>query len=122
VYTTTRKAILSTRNPYFYSGSAGSGIGSPHGGPGYIWPLAIIAQAITSKNDEEIKTCLTTLISVATETGYMHESFNSNNQSDYTRHWFSWANGMFGELILQLVLERPYLVKKDRGSKKGPKV
>ena len=30
----TRKAVLSSSNPYYYSGSIVSGVGSPHTGPG----------------------------------------------------------------------------------------
>ena len=37
VYKTTRAVLLSEHNPYFFNGSAGTGIGGPHVGLGYIW-------------------------------------------------------------------------------------
>ena len=40
----------------------------------------------------------------------MHESFNVENVDNYTRAWFAWANGLFGELILQLIYEKPHLL------------
>jgi hypothetical protein len=43
----------------------------------------------------------------------MHESFNKDDPTDFTRKWFAWANGLFGELLLQLVEQRPHLVLKD---------
>jgi meiotically up-regulated gene 157 (Mug157) protein len=43
-------------------------------------------------------------------TGFMHESFNINNASDFTRPWFAWANTLFGDLVLKLSRERPWLI------------
>ena len=40
----------------------------------------------------------------------MHESFNVDDSNQYTREWFAWANGLFGELILQLIKTHPTLV------------
>lgn len=46
----------------------------------------------------------------ALSTGFMHESFNVNNVNTFTRSWFAWANGLFGEFVLQLINEKPHLL------------
>jgi meiotically up-regulated gene 157 (Mug157) protein len=43
-------------------------------------------------------------------TGFMHESFNCDDPSKFTRSWFAWANSLFGELILKVYLEHPGLL------------
>ena len=50
-------------------------------------------------------------VSTDAGTGFMHESFDKDNPDDFTRKWFAWANTLFGELILKLYNERPYLLK-----------
>jgi len=46
-------------------------------------------------------------------TGFMHEAFDKDNAGVYTREWFAWANSLFGELILKLYNEKPYLLTKE---------
>ena len=36
------------------------------------------------------------------DTGYCHESFDVNDDSQYTRPWFCWANSLFAELIMKV--------------------
>eukprot|EP01036_Dinobryon_divergens_P024671 gene24671-33142_t len=111
VYRATRQFSLSARNPYFFNGTAGQGVGSPHGrGYNYTWPIGIVVRAMTSDSDEEIQHCLDMLVRSAKDTGFMHESFNVDDPSDFTRSWFAWANGLFGELILQLIVQRPHMI------------
>lgn len=43
----------------------------------------------------------------------MHESFNCDDSSDYTRKWFAWANTLFGELIITLLNEYPELLTNE---------
>ena len=76
--------------------------------------MAIIVQIMTSNNDQEIAEGLQTLLTTTAGTGLMHETFNVNDANDYTRSWFAWANGLFGEMVLQLVQTKPWAVlKKD---------
>lgn len=103
IYQNTRRFVLSTDNPYFFKGKAGEGIGGPHVGTGYIWPMSIILRALTSTDKEEIRLCLDMLKHTDNATGFMHEAFHQDNAEDYTRSWFAWANTLFGELILQLI-------------------
>lgn len=105
VYQNTRRFVLSDSNPYFFRGKAGEGIGGPHVGSDYIWPMSIMMRAFTSNSDEEIKFCLQMLLDTDAGTGFMHESFYKDDASKFTRSWFAWQNTLFGELILKLVDE-----------------
>lgn len=112
-YKRTRSAVLSDANPYFFSGLQGAGIGGPHEGVNYTWPMALITQAMTSNDDAEVQWCLDLLVKSSAGTGLMHEAFDVNNVNKYTRSWFAWANGLLGELLLQLIVTKPYLLIKD---------
>jgi meiotically up-regulated gene 157 (Mug157) protein len=110
LYRRTRSLAWSARNPYFFRGTAAEGIGGPHKGLGMIWPMSIIVRAMTSEDDAEIRQCLRWLKSTHAGTGFMHESFDKNDPSRFSRSWFAWANGLFGELILDLERRRPALL------------
>ncbi len=111
LYENTRRFVLSRSNPYFFRGKAAEGIGGPHVGLGYIWPMSIIVRAITSTNETEIKTCLRWLKNTHAGTGFMHESFNQDNPADFTRKWFAWANTLFGELVIKIHQNHPQILK-----------
>jgi meiotically up-regulated gene 157 (Mug157) protein len=103
VWQNTRRLVLSQSNPYFFKGKAGEGIGGPHIGFDYIWPMSLIMRATTSTDEEEIRYCIRTLRDTDGGTGFMHESFHKDDPSDFTRKWFAWANTLFGELIIKLI-------------------
>lgn len=107
IYQRTRSFVLSGRNPYFYKGRAGQGVGGPHVGQGFIWPMALVMQAMTSSSEQEIAVCLRTLKRSHAGTGFMHETFWKDDPKKFTRSWFAWANTIFGELIVKLDRERP---------------
>ncbi len=115
LYARTRAFALSTDNPYFFRGKAAEGIGGPHVGLGFIWPMAILMRALTSTDDAEIRTALRTLRDTTAGTHYMHEAFQMDDPANYTRPWFAWANTLFGELILKLHGERPALLRASLG-------
>lgn len=110
-YVRTRAFVLSDDNPYFFRGVA-EGIGGPHIGPGMIWPLSIIMRALTSQDETEIESCLRMLVATTGGAVFMHESFDAQDPSQYTRPWFAWCNSLFGELVVHIyeshrqVLER----------------
>ena len=111
-YLKTRSLIWSDNNPYFFKGKAGEGIGGPHVGLDYIWPMSIIMKGLTSNNPEEIQTCLKQLRDTDGDTGFMHEGFHSDDASNFTRSWFAWVNTLFGELILKTSQEHPHILAK----------
>jgi hypothetical protein len=43
-------------------------------------------------------------------TGFMHEAFDKDDPAKFSRPWFAWANGLFGELVLKVLDERPLIV------------
>jgi meiotically up-regulated gene 157 (Mug157) protein len=107
-----RRFSLSPADPWFIQGSVAEGVGSVHKGKNSIWPLAIISQAITSTDDAEITKCLAMLTRSSAGTGFMHESFQKNDASKFSRKWFAWVNNFYGELILKILKERPQVLSK----------
>ena len=103
VYQNTRRFVWSESNPYFFRGKVAEGIGGPHIGYDMAWPMSIMMKAFTSQDDEEIKWCVETLMKTDAGTGFMHESFHVDDPANYTRSWFAWQNGLFGELILKII-------------------
>jgi len=110
IYQNTRKLVLSSYNPFFFKGKMGEGIGGPHAGMNMIWPLSIIMRGLTSTDNNEIKTCVRTLLNCHAGTGFMHESFNKDDAQKFTRMWFAWANTIFGEFIMHLHTDKPGLL------------
>ncbi|MAC04536.1 MAG: metal-independent alpha-mannosidase [Balneola sp.] len=113
LYKNTRKFLLSENNPYFNSGTAATGQGSPHSGKDSIWPMGIILRAITSYDPEEISLCIKMLKETHADTGFMHESFYKNDATQYTRDWFAWANTLFGEMLIKVNEEHPRVLEKQ---------
>ena len=111
LYARTRAFLWSERNPWFFRGAAGEGIGGPHEGQDMIWPMSQIIYALTSDSDLEIGRALAMLKASASGTGFMHESYNRNDITQFTRSWFAWANTLFGELIAKLSTTRPELLQ-----------
>jgi len=99
-YVATRGLLLSSDNPYYYSGTHAAGIGSPHTPPNQVWPIALAVQGLSSTSAEERQRLLELLRDTTGGTGQMHESFHVEDPANFTREWFSWANAMFCELAL----------------------
>lgn len=103
IYLNTRNCILSKKNPYFYEGSFAKGVGSPHTPPGYIWHIALVMQALTCNDDAEKALMLNTIMACDGGTEVMHEGFDSNDPTIYTREWFAWANSLLAYFILDVI-------------------
>jgi meiotically up-regulated gene 157 (Mug157) protein len=110
LYRRTRAAVLSGRNPYFFAGKLLTGVGSPHSERGFIWPIALMMQAMTSNDDQEIARCLAGIKVASGGRGFMNESVDADDPSRFTRSWFAWANSLFGDLILDLIARKPHLL------------
>lgn len=110
LYQSTRRLLLSDKNPYYCRGKVASGLGGPHVGMDMVWPLGVIVEGLTATEDREIRQCLDTLQRTHAGTGFMHEAFHKDDPKKFTRSWFAWANTIFGELVLKTFHERPRLL------------
>ncbi len=113
IYKNTRRFLFSKNNPYYFEGKAGKGIGGPHAGLGKIWHLSIIMRGLTSNDENEIIDCITLLKNSHAGTGFMHESFDKDDSTKFSRPWFAWANTLFGEFLLKVNEEYPHLLQKQ---------
>ena len=103
IYLATRAFVLSGDNPYFFSGSAAAGVGSPHTPDRQAWPIGISMQALSATDRGESERLLSSLATTTAGTGLMHESFDVDDPARFTRPWFGWANSLFAEAVLQWI-------------------
>jgi meiotically up-regulated gene 157 (Mug157) protein len=101
VYQNTRRFVLSRANPYYYSGRYASGLGSSHTPTGWVWPLALITRALTTQSSAEAAAQVRELLDSDDPEGRIHESFDPDDPSRFTRAEFGWANALFAELMFR---------------------
>ncbi|MBS7578149.1 MULTISPECIES: glycoside hydrolase family 125 protein [unclassified Enterococcus] len=100
IYQATRATLLSQENPYYYTGKYAQGIGSSHTPDNYAWPIAMAMTGLTATKSTEKATIIDQLIVTDAGTHLMHESFDVNDPTQFTREWFSWANMMYCEAVM----------------------
>ena len=120
VYRNTRKFVLSPSNPYYSKGPVLSAVGGPHLGPGKGWPMAATVAALTAyegitglaENRKELEAVvgeqLRMILDSTAGTGVVHESVDAWNAGLWSRSWFGWANGLFGELMMRIARDEEH--------------
>lgn len=111
IYLNTRAMILSKQgNPYYFKGKEFEGIGGPHVGLQYAWPMSHLISIRTSRSDEEITNSLDLILKSTAGLGLMHESIHVDAPHKYTRSWFAWCNSEFAQTMLYLAENKPHLI------------
>ena len=110
LWRTTAAAVWSEDNPWFFRGTAAEGVGGPHIGEGQVWPMGIIVRALSSSDEAVIAGALKTLRNTHAGTGFIHEAFDKDDPAKFTRNWFAWTNGLFGELVVKVADQYPHLL------------
>jgi meiotically up-regulated gene 157 (Mug157) protein len=102
-YLNTRAFALSSKNPWYFRGRYAQGLGSPHTPPGFVWPLGLVARALTATSAKEVRESISTLAETDSADGLIHESFYPDGYWKYTRSEFGWANAFYAELLFRSV-------------------
>jgi meiotically up-regulated gene 157 (Mug157) protein len=64
--------------------------------------MSIAMRGLTSDSVEEKVRLVEQLVRASAGTLWMHESFDANNPSRYTRSWFCWSDSLFAELVMSI--------------------
>ena len=105
VYQRTRRRILSKDlNPWYFEGSQISGVGSVHNGADRVWPMSLMVQYLTSTDDLEKRSLMSSLKSASADLGLFSESVNANNLDSFTRADFGLANALFVQLYQYILI------------------
>lgn len=78
-----------------------------------VWPMAIIMRVLTSEDDNEIIDGIGSLLKSTNSLGLIHESVNTHDVSNWTRSWFAWVNGLFGQMILDIAERKPHILSRS---------
>lgn len=105
IYESTRAFVLSKQNPFYYEGRFAKGVGSPHTPENYVWHIALSMQGLTAKTKEEKRELLEMIVSTTGGTNLMHEGFDAEDPSKYTRPWFAWSCSLFCEFVMNCLDE-----------------
>jgi meiotically up-regulated gene 157 (Mug157) protein len=103
VYRNTRAFVLSARNPYFYTGKYAVGVGSAHTPRGFVWPLSLVVQVLTSDDDSEVQRVMGYIAAADVGDHRLHESFDADWPERFTREDFAWPNALYAELVRKRV-------------------
>ena len=109
IYQNTRRFVLSTDNPFYFAGKIAQGVGSPHTPAQYVWPIALITQGLTSTDPAEVANVLAELRASDLGDHLLHESFDVDDPTRFTRSNFGWPCSLFSELVIQRVMGDPPL-------------
>jgi hypothetical protein len=99
MYRATRAFVLSPGNPYYFSGTAAAGVGSPHTPKRHVWPIALAMAALTDPDEAAKRAAVEVLLATRGGTDRIHESFHVDRPRNRTRHWFSWAEATVCDLV-----------------------
>lgn len=111
IYLNTRKMVLSKKgNPYYLTGDYFEGVGGPHIGTRFAWPMSHLIGMRTGIDDDEITRSLDIVKKSTGDLGLMHESVNVDLPHSYTRSWFAWCNSEFARTMLYLAEHKPHLI------------
>ena len=97
IWQNTYEWIWSSKNPYFFTGTAAAGIGSPHTPAQYIWPMSLVMRGLV---DTTVAEEMRKQIEKTKVRGKLHESFHKDDPKRLTREDFSWPNELYKELKL----------------------
>jgi meiotically up-regulated gene 157 (Mug157) protein len=99
-YQATRRFLLSADNPTYYTGSRARGIGSQHTADHWVWPLALIMEGMTATANSEQRDVVNELLASDPGDHLLHESFDPNDPTKFTRIDFGWPNALFSEYMM----------------------
>jgi meiotically up-regulated gene 157 (Mug157) protein len=68
-----------------------------------VWPIALAVEGLTAGSSDRALELVRLIESTTAETGHVHEGFDVNDPTRFTRPWFSWADSMFCALAMSLV-------------------
>eukprot|EP00039_Didymoeca_costata_P013987 m.219641 g.219641 ORF g.219641 m.219641 type:complete len:638 (+) comp15916_c0_seq5:238-2151(+) len=98
---TAARVLTHEGNPQYFRGKYAEGVGSSGARTGrMIWVMGLLSRALTAENSKTMVALLKTILKTHPRFG-LHESFDPNRITKFTRRWFDWPHALFMELVLR---------------------